>query len=259
MEKVRENTKFGRWTTIKKSNKKNGRIYWLCRCECGTIKEVLSQNLLNGSSQSCGCWNREKASERMSELREKCGFPSDGRKNTRLYLCWQNTMRRCYKTDPFKRYKARGITVVDAWHKFENFRDWAIQNGYRDDLTIDRINNDGVYSPDNCRWVGLKIQGRNKSSNHLVTYQGRQYCLQELSEKLCIPRKTISRRLEKGIPLDLPFHERAKYAYKGKCRTLAEIGRMIGLSPTAVKNRIKKNIPLDAPIDEIRRNNRLKN
>jgi hypothetical protein len=107
-------------------------------------------------------------------------------------------IERCYnpKSIVYYRYGERGITVCDEWRFNPNsFIDWAILNGYQDDLTIDRINNDLGYYPTNCRWVDMKTQSRNRSSNRMITWCGKTQCLQDWSVELNIPANTLGYRV----------------------------------------------------------------
>lgn len=117
-----------------------------------------------------------------------------GLRFTRIYRIWLNMKNRCNntKTQAFKFYGAKGIRVCDEWNDDPKaFYDWAMENGYREDLTIDRINNTGNYSPDNCHWVDMKTQNRNRRSTHLVTWNGKTQCLTDWAKELHVPQKTF--------------------------------------------------------------------
>ena len=125
----------------------------------------------------------------------------DGRKGTRLYSIYRNMRTRCYNknTTSYKYYGARGITVCNDWlNDYKSFSDWAMSNGYRDDLTLDRINYDKGYSPDNCRWVTTKVQSNNTRRNHYVTLNGITKTLKEWSEFYNINYRTVRDRLIRG-------------------------------------------------------------
>lgn len=163
--------KFGRLTVIKKveaTTKNKGRATWLCQCECGNTKRVLGQNLQNNHVRSCGCLSSESKAKRTYK---------HGYHGTRLYRTYTDMMRRCHnpKEPWFQSYGAKGITVCKEWYKNPKaFCDWAMDNGYKDDLTIDRIDGTKGYSTENCRWVDFTIQSYNKplSSRNTSGYKG---------------------------------------------------------------------------------------
>lgn len=139
-------------------NAKDGATRYICRCECGAIKVVRSKHLVSGAIDNCGCQTQKRRSASLA----RHGNASDN--GTRLYRIWEGMKCRCQNKNhhAFVRYGGRGIKVCDEWQQFEPFRDWALANGYADDLSIDRINNDGNYEPANCRWATPKEQNNNR-------------------------------------------------------------------------------------------------
>ena len=128
-----------------------------CRCDCGNQIVVTRDSLVSGNTKSCGCLNTEKGREPRRI--------THGKTKTRLYRIWSHMKARCDQpnNNRYYRYGARGIKVCDEWHEsFEAFYDWAIENGYRDDLTIERKKNNLGYSPENCCWIPLSEQAKNK-------------------------------------------------------------------------------------------------
>lgn len=123
-----------------------------------------------------------------------------GLSNSRLYNIWLHMKGRCFRKtdDHYPHYGGRGITVCDDWKNFESFRTWSLSNGYADDLTIDRINNDGNYEPSNCRWISMKKQCNNRRSNILVTINNVTHNIQEWSELSGLKYHTIYRRIKHG-------------------------------------------------------------
>ena len=182
--------KFGRYTALKYV-KRNNRNVWMCRCDCGNIRFASGSDLRNGKTKSCGCYIRDW---------NKKVKKTHGMTNTRIYHTWIGMRRRCY--DPtrsgFKLYGGRGITVCDEWNNnFESFYEWAMQNGYTDELTIDRIDVNGNYEPSICRFATNKQQMNNKTDNHFLTYNGETHTIAEWSEITGIKRETIRVRISK--------------------------------------------------------------
>ena len=144
-------------------------------------------------------------------------------KKTSLYRVWCAMRERC--TNPnnksYHRYGGRGITVCEEWNDFSLFRKWAIENGYKAKLTIDRINNEKGYMPGNCRWVDHKTQNRNYSRNHLITYMGKTQCITDWAEEYGINRATILFRLNKGKTLEEVFDTRDRRKLRWKKKTIS--------------------------------------
>lgn len=155
-----------------------------------------------------------------------------GKRFTRLYSTWLSMKDRCFnpKCKSYPRYGARGITVCDEWkNDFQSFYNWAMLNGYTDTLTIDRIDNDGNYHPDNCRWVTRRIQNNNKSSNILITRNGETYTLSEWEQLLGVKKNLLySRIYHYGMSVEEAFSYKRKYDRKD-IEPLQAIG-MSGLS-----------------------------
>ena len=124
-----------------------------------------------------------------------------GESKTRLFHIWQDMRKRCYNKNAsnYERYGGRGITVCDEWkEKYEPFRDWAKENGYKETLSLDRIDNDGPYSPENCKWSTEKEQANNRRSTHFLTHNGETHSIKEWSKITGIARSTIGNRIKAG-------------------------------------------------------------
>lgn len=163
-----------------------------CRCECGNEVIVLGIHLRSGHTTSCGCYRKETTSKARSAHRMT---------NTRLYRIWKGMKQRCLNSNHpnYNIYGGRGIRVCQEWaDNFQNFMEWAVANGYSDNLSLDRIDVNGNYSPDNCRWVTQKEQCNNTRRNINITIQGETHTLKEWTEKLELNYGTVSCRIERG-------------------------------------------------------------
>lgn len=181
--------RFGKLVVIGQDTKQ---YYWLCKCDCGNTTSVNGAKLNNGHTKSCGCL--------VAETFEKYRTKHNG-KHTRLYRIWCAMKDRCYGSgeNNTKNYSERGITVCDEWkNDFVAFRDWAIANGYRNDLTLDRKNNDDGYFPGNCRWVTMIEQANNKRSNHFIIYDGEMMTMAQLARKTGINYSTLRSRINRN-------------------------------------------------------------
>lgn len=184
---------FTRLTVIKKYGlNKHNKITWLCRCECGTEKVVLGASLMNGKTKSCGCLQKEKVIEKNY---------SHGKSYTRLYRIWRNMKSRCtvINNPDYKNYGGRGISICNEWiDDFQSFYNWAISNGYSDVLSIDRINVNKGYSPQNCRWSTDKDQARNKRNNVNTLIDGEYLSIAAIAEKYQVSREAVRERFKNG-------------------------------------------------------------
>lgn len=171
-------------------------VYWRCKCDCGKEKIVRNQHLVGGKIRSCGCLAREVSRKIMKNNRIGS---KHGLSKTRIYRIWMAMKSRC-KYRRYTNYEGRGIKVCEEWKRdFMEFCSWALKNGYQDNLTIDRIDVDGNYCPENCRWITNDEQQNNRRNNHKVLYLGKEYTLAQLSRKIGIPESTIWNRVKKGM------------------------------------------------------------
>lgn len=193
--------RFGRLTVVEKAEShisKSGlkKGQWICKCDCGNTVKVITNNLTNGNSKSCGCLNLENIINRNT---------THGERHTRLYGVWTNIKSRCYSesNSRYKNYGGRGISMCDEWKSsFENFSKWAYANGYDEsakfgECTIDRIDVNGNYCPENCRFVNAKSQSNNRTNTYYLTIDGETHSLSEWSDITGIKYHTIFTRINK--------------------------------------------------------------
>lgn len=183
--------RFGRLTVICfDHNDHHHNSYWLCECDCGNRTVVTRGGLTSGNTTSCGCYNRERVRESTT---------THGLSRTPLYKVWRDIRTRCENENnsAYHRYGGRGIRICEKWHDFENFKNWADSSGYDVGLTIDRIDNDGDYCPENCRWVDWSVQGNNRSTNRLVEYKGQVHNIMEWSKTLGVNYSTLRGRINR--------------------------------------------------------------
>jgi len=185
--------KFGSLTVLSESHGNTSKKKkWDCLCECGEIKSILGGNLIRGRTISCGCVGLKN---RMQAVLHH-GFSYHPLRNV-----YQNMIRRCYdkKNISYARYGGRGIFVCDEWKSsLEDFCKWALANGYSKGLSIDRINNDGPYTPLNCRWANSKTQARNRHNNRIITCRGVSKTLAEFAETVGETVAVIHHRIRRG-------------------------------------------------------------
>lgn len=186
--------KFGKLSVIRMVGKnKNHKAMWECKCECGNVICVDSHSLRCGNSKSCGCSRQH--------INRKHGDSGD---RARLYTIWANMNMRTSNPNNscWKDYGGRGITICEEWKDYEAFKRWATENGYEPNLTIDRIDNDKGYSPDNCRWITRKMQCYNRRSNHLLKYGDEEKTIQEWADQFNLKRNTLVHRLKLGWSIE---------------------------------------------------------
>lgn len=191
--------KYGRLTAIKSDGKsKSGKTLWLCKCDCGNYTHVPIDNLKSGNTKSCGCLQKENGVNRGRDSKKH------GMTHTPIYEAWRRIKDRCYnhKKDGYNRYGGRGIQVCDEWlgdNGFNNFYHWAIQNGYSEDLEIDRIDNDGNYCPENCRWVTKKVNMRNRSVNRWIETPWGKMTVADFAERINGDYDLVYAQVSKGL------------------------------------------------------------
>lgn len=191
---LKQGQKVARLTLIKEIPADRGRS-WECVCDCGKELRVREFQIRNGIIKSCGCLKNEYA---------KVGNKVHGYNKTRLQRIHESMKKRCYSKNHihYKDYGGRGITVCGEWleeNGLENFANWALKNGYKDTLTIDRIDNEKGYYPENCRWATRSEQQNNRRLNKKYEYNGELFTIAQLSTKYSINYSTLYNRLKKGM------------------------------------------------------------
>lgn len=197
MEKIRVGERYGRLIVLENHHPKDE---VLCICDCGKLKIARATNVYHGGTKSCGCLFNEGNNRK------------HGGKSTRLYLIWKAMRERCNTPSckGYKNYGGRGISVCEEWGNFVVFKEWAISNGYNDKLSLDRINVNGNYEPNNCRWATSKEQANNKRNNHLITYLGETKTMTEWAETTGIKVATIWARLQRGWTVEKTLTQAVK-------------------------------------------------
>jgi hypothetical protein len=189
---------YGRWTIIDTAARQRyacGRvaIAWLCKCECGTVRRVLDQSLRRGASTSCGCYHRE-----VTRRNAKHGHAAGGLSSVE-YTAWENMKARCFNpaNSEFRNYGGRGITVCQRWAA--DFRNFLSDMGPRPDgQSLERLDVNGDYTPENCRWVPIADQLRNTRRNKRITHDGRTEVVAEWARELSLPERTLHGWIAKG-------------------------------------------------------------
>ncbi len=183
---------YGRLIVIKRAaNDKHNHKRWLCKCECGNETTVLENDLVTGKTRSCGCYYKDTRAT---------SAKTHGGSKTRLFHIWASMKRRCTNENnpDYEYYGGRGITVCDEWNDFEAFLKWANGNGYADTLSIDRIDVNKGYSPENCRWADAITQANNTRRNRMISYKGETKSMAMWAREYDLPQKLVRRRLENG-------------------------------------------------------------
>lgn len=224
---------FGKVTVFKRKGKsKEGEILWLCHCECGNITTIRGNKLRSGHTQSCGCLRGEK----------------HGLSKTRLYHIWQLLKDRCYNPNSlnYSYCGSRNIEVCEEWLKsFVSFYDWALENGYREDLTIDRIDNNAGYSPENCHWATWIEQENNRRNNHHLTIDDDMKTISEWSRTTGINRSTMESRLGRGLSGKELIKSAGRYnihlTIGGITKTIIEWSRSTGINKKTIYSRLARD------------------
>jgi len=194
--------RFGRLYVLHEAGRSaSGKVLWQCRCDCGNEKTIVGGDLRSGRTASCGCYHQEVVTGQATV---------HGARFSRLYRIWCAMKYRCdsHSANRYADYGGRGIKVCAEWeHSFSAFQRWAVENGYSDELSIDRIDGDAGYSPENCRWANAVTQARNKRSNRNLIFQGTTQSVAAWADETGIPAGTIYSRLDRGWPIERALTE----------------------------------------------------
>lgn len=186
---------FGYWVVVKPEKGNSRKKAYLCQCKCGKYKIVNADTLKLGTSKSCGCFHKEDMIKRQT---------THGKTGQRIMNIYYDIKSRCYdnKNKRFADYGGRGVAMCEEWvNNSSAFVEWALNNGYSDELTIDRVNNDGNYEPTNCRWTTIKEQAQNRRSCIMLTYFGVTKNLKQWCECIGEDYKKIYGRYHRGYEI----------------------------------------------------------
>lgn len=219
MTKVNDLTgqKFGRLTVIERAgSNSNGRALWRCHCECGNEIIRTGNTLLQGNTKSCGCLVADASSENGKKR------ATHGLSNSRLFHVWMDMRVRCRDKNEksYKNYGGRGIKVCEEWNNdFLSFYEWSISSGYdesapRGSYTLERINTNGDYSPENCKWVTMQEQQNNKRCNRFITYNGKTQTMAQWARELNINYTLLKSRFRSGWSVEKAFTTPVKKSHK---------------------------------------------
>lgn len=201
--------RFGKLTVIEcVGRNKSGRFMWKCKCDCGNITTVRSDGLTSGHTKSCGCLTVAAATDRIKEINK-----THGKTNTRLFHIWQSMRARCSNPSnkSYHRYGGRGIRVCEEWEKdFVSFYNWAMDNGYQEELTLDREDNSGNYEPSNCKWATPREQANNTRRNVYIEYNGETHTMKEWSRIIGMNYGTLQKRIKLGWTIEKALTEPVK-------------------------------------------------
>jgi hypothetical protein len=191
--------RIGHLVVVSENGRKNGRVYWLCLCDCGRETCVISSSLISELTKSCGCSLKNRA---ITESKTVHGHTL-GKSNSSEYATWSSAIARCTnpKNRMYPNYGGRGITVCDRWRTFSHFLE---DMGLRPSPvhSLDRIDNDGPYSPENCRWATTLEQANNKTMNRIIEFDGERLTVSQWARKIGLQPTTITRRLKLGWSIE---------------------------------------------------------
>lgn len=184
---------FGRLEVLNFSHVSKRHSHWKCKCSCGKIKIFYATNLVRGKTKSCGCLNRDLL---------KISKKKHGDSFERLYRIYAGIKSRCFNKKnefAYKHYGGRGIKICDEWNNsYESFKKWALKNGYSKNLTINRIDNNGNYCPENCNWATTGEQSLNRRTSFMITFNGKTQALKAWANELNLKYPTLWHKIRVG-------------------------------------------------------------
>lgn len=250
--------KFGMLTVVKRAESKHKNTYWVCRCDCGTNTLVTASHLTHGHTKSCGCLQRRTAQKTMVSMMKTKG--ADGHSVRRLSKTWRNMISRCNNPNDksYPNYGGRGIKISPEWESdYWAFERWAVSSGWEPGLTLDRIDNDKGYCPDNCRWATQKQQNNNKRNVIILEFQGKQRTISQWSDEFCIDRRTLWSRLQKGLSIERSLtkpvtrkRSRIFLEHQGRCQSLEQWAKELNISYSGLHNRYKRGWSVERMLTE---------
>jgi hypothetical protein len=223
--------KFNRLTVLEECGKTNdGKVKWLCLCDCGNVSSVSGKHLRNGQIKSCGCFNKERSK-------------THGMSKTHYFGLWAQMISRCENANDssYSRYGAKGIKVCDRWHSFENFL--ADMGDRPENTSIDRIDGSGNYEPSNCRWATAEEQAENRKTTRLIKWNGKTQSIVNWAKELGINKNVIKSRLTLGWSVDRSFstpvrQSERRVEFNGKSQPLNHWAKELNVSQSMLWDRL---------------------
>lgn len=201
---------------IERTKNKNNKSVWLCKCDCGKYKTATGSELRYGKVKSCGCMHNETLKKGQNLMKQKTYKTKEERDISKKFSMMKT---RCYnsKATNYKHYGGRGIQICDEWLKNrKKFIEWALNNGYKFGLTIDRIDVNGNYEPSNCRWITALEQSNNKTTSKIIKYKGKSKTIAEWSRITGIKEETLQGRYNRGFSIEEIFSNKDFRVFRRK-------------------------------------------
>lgn len=245
---MKEGSRYGSLIVLKEIQNLKTRRF-ICLCDCGKFTVKRGDLLRRGDACSCGCLTKD--------VHYKTHF-KHGFGRTPLYKVWGTMRNRCYskKRYDYHRYGGRGIVICKEWRdNFLAFREWAIANGYKKGLTIERKDNNDIYKPSNCTWATRRQQANNRRTNRTVTFRGETLTIAQWSRRTGVKQHTLRYRIEAGwaikVALSAHLKKNVKYSLSGESRTLKEWGHKLSIGYGTLRNRLKSGWSVEKTLTTI--------